>query len=456
MRIFFVILVPLLIVPSVQATDPDLVMAAERGKSEAVRALLDAGADVDQRTHSGGTALIGSTRRGHYEVMQELLDAGAHPNAMDEGLGTALFVAVDHHDEEAVELLLKAGADPNLGTRRSITPLMWTCLQGNVKLAEQLLKAGADPELRDAWGASALFYAVEGHSLAAVELLIRSGADVGARDAADIAAVDFALLNGREEIAARLQQAGAAATVIPEARQSRLRKYWGERMESLQLMRETAAIGDERPAALWEQVPRFPWPPPKPSASCVLSRTYFAGAEETVTFRVVAERLEAALQHAGYFEIKWYAVPEVQGFAMVSRIEQINADGTPKQESSERWSIEVAAPEVFSLASYLKALFTAQRGYFRILVFAVSLGPVTADATEAIDREEALAWIDRGASNLPASMLRQPFTPDHVATALIYEFEQISRDSKPSLREPSPHQGRDHLHKAGVLERLEE
>jgi len=140
---------------------------------------------------------------------------------------------------------------------------------------------------------------------------------------------------------------------------------------------------------------------------------------------------------------------------MVSRLEQINADASSK-EPPERWSVEVEHPEIFSLTSYLKALFTAQKGYFRILAFVVSSEVWSQNASVEVEREEALEWIHNGLASLPPFIRERPFTRWHTCTALIYEFEQVSEDSKPHLRVPSPHLGRDHLEKSKVLNRLKE
>jgi hypothetical protein len=120
-----------------------------------------------------------------------------------------------------------------------------------------------------------------------------------------------------------------------------------------------------------KQFPEFPWPPPKASTFTTLSDEYFRKSdEEIVLLRDVDNQLSKALEDAGYAEKSYYAVPD--GFALASRLEQINPDGTPKPEL-ERWTIKHRPLTKFSLSSYIRALFTSQPGYFRVIVFVIHL-----------------------------------------------------------------------------------
>ena len=56
----------------------ELIEAAERGDTAAVRALLDAGADVNATTNEGETALAMAQRLRHTEIVEILQNAGAN------------------------------------------------------------------------------------------------------------------------------------------------------------------------------------------------------------------------------------------------------------------------------------------------------------------------------------------------------------------------------------------
>lgn len=116
-----------------------LMWAAAEGHAPVVRALLEAGADLEARLASGFTALLFAVREGRRAVLSELLGAGADPNdkirppadGPSQARGyrgappfgaSALLIAVENaHFELAVELL-DAGADPNASTP-GYTPL---------------------------------------------------------------------------------------------------------------------------------------------------------------------------------------------------------------------------------------------------------------------------------------------------------------------------------------------
>src|ERR1700693_176363 len=62
-----------------------LVYAARADCLECAKTLLDAGADVNQRTHYGWTALLTATQNRHYKLAAYLLDHGANRNLANNG-----------------------------------------------------------------------------------------------------------------------------------------------------------------------------------------------------------------------------------------------------------------------------------------------------------------------------------------------------------------------------------
>ena len=155
------------------------------------------------------------------------------------------------------------------------------------------------------------------------------------------------------------------------------------------------------------------------------------------------------MQVSGYFEKSYYVVPD--GFALATRLEQISQDGVSKAPPA-RWSAGVPGVEHFSISDYLRALLTANPGYYRVVVFVVTDVPFTESGPPA-NMGDAQKWLTGGANVLPVSIASTPFGPNTVCTALIYEFTR-SAGKDPALLLPSPLDAHTHLVKSGLWNAL--
>jgi hypothetical protein len=161
--------------------------------------------------------------------------------------------------------------------------------------------------------------------------------------------------------------------------------------------------------------------------------------------------LEHAFDAAGYAEWSFYWIPG--GFALVSRIERIGADASPLSGPA-RWSVSMQKSRVATLDQYIKALFNAPPGHYRVIVFVVTDKSFSATRQEPTS-QEATDWLTAGAMKLPAQIGHQPYTSDHYASALIYEFERSPDAQQAMAKRPSDSLGRTHLEKAGLWSALE-
>jgi ankyrin repeat protein len=91
----------------------DLFAAAIGGKLERMEALLAQGIDVNSKTGTGRTALMGASFTGNARVVKTLLAYGADVNLADNAGTTALMDALVFGNEDIVNLLITAGADVN-------------------------------------------------------------------------------------------------------------------------------------------------------------------------------------------------------------------------------------------------------------------------------------------------------------------------------------------------------
>lgn len=199
-------------------------------------------------------------------------------------------------------------------------------------------------------------------------------------------------------------------------------------------------------------IPKFPWPPPNASAFAKIPSSILSSLDTKISLANVANKLEAALDHTGYSQKKYYQVPD--GFALVSQLEQFNPDGTSK-DLPDRWAAEFRPPRIFSLKSYIEAIFTANPGQYRIVAFIVTSQPFE-ESEETVTREEAMEWLDSGMIVLPKSIGEQPYTDEHYCTALIYEFELPGKGKEAFFKKSSELSGKDHLKKSKLWAALEQ
>lgn len=217
------------------------------------------------------------------------------------------------------------------------------------------------------------------------------------------------------------------------------------------------AIGAPAQASIDPPAPAFPWPPPRPATRHVLATERLGTAGAPATLGEAADRLLAALGRAGYAEHSFFSIqpnPDrpPEGFALVTRLEQIEPDGAPKPVP-DRWSVELPARELFSLGDFVRALFTAPEGHYRVIVFTLTGLPV-APGDEEPTRDQASDWLGSGLAHLPAALADLPWTRDHVATALIYQFRQVGAGNDPEVNPPDAPPARDQLERTGILSAL--
>lgn len=197
-------------------------------------------------------------------------------------------------------------------------------------------------------------------------------------------------------------------------------------------------------------LPSFPWPPPQASAFMDITELVHESQKEITLLGDLDRQFRRALDASGYVEKSYFSVPG--GFALVTRLEQINPDGTPKNPG--RWSLEQEILEYFSMKRYLRALFFADPGLFRVVVFIVTPQPFS-QSEQVVKRDDAMGWLSGGLSALPTLVKNQEFTDEFKITALIYQFEKPESD-EPRLSQSENLTGRDHLAGSGLLINLED
>jgi ankyrin repeat protein len=160
-------------------------LAARDGRFEALKVLVESGADVNAIAADGKNALGIAIFNGNYVIADYLIDAGSDVNQPDAQRFSPLFWAVDRRNMETapnfpwvvtedplplIRKLLDKGADPNWlvdntprarmrgGSPRIVfaTALMRAAFSADLELVELLLEHGADPHIKSSDNETAL------------------------------------------------------------------------------------------------------------------------------------------------------------------------------------------------------------------------------------------------------------------------------------------------------------
>ena len=167
-----------------------------KAKLDVITLLLTWGADVNAVDGYGQTALMHFvSEKGYFSsadmdlnILKALIDAGANVNAQTKNGGSALIYAANnpHFDMiDVIEILIDAGADVNMKNKEGVTVLMRTVAgnKANPKMIKVLIDAGADVNARDNGSHTVLMYAAQFNTNPdVIAALIDAGADINARD----------------------------------------------------------------------------------------------------------------------------------------------------------------------------------------------------------------------------------------------------------------------------------
>lgn len=192
----------------------ELIAAADRGDTDALRRLLADGAEINARDERGRTAVLAATYGHHTAAVQTLIQAGADINIRDERLDNPFLYAGAEGLIDILRLTIDAGADPALTNRFGGTALIPACERGHVEVVELLLtRTRVNVNHINNLGWTALLEAIvlsDGgppHQ-EIVRLLIAHGADVNIADKQNVTPLQHARSRGYTVIAQLLEQAG--------------------------------------------------------------------------------------------------------------------------------------------------------------------------------------------------------------------------------------------------------
>lgn len=146
--------------PRDPGTNPlqELHIACRDGDKEKVEQLLEAPAvkdpppgmrPLEALAKFGWTPLIFAARHGHPDIVTMLVDAGAFLHAKDHSGSTAMHSAAFAGSVKTIETLLDLGSPIDPVNKRGQTPLHVAASNGCLPAAKCLIKRGASPKSRD-------------------------------------------------------------------------------------------------------------------------------------------------------------------------------------------------------------------------------------------------------------------------------------------------------------------
>ena len=234
-----------------------LIYAVRANDLESAKALLDAGADVNQTSGYGWSPLLVATQNRYYKLGAYLISRGANVNLANKGGWTPLYLATDNRNIESgdypvrkpdmdhldfIKLLLDKGADVNARMKdstetRTVFTNQWldengataffrASQSGDLELMKLLLAHGADPKIDTVLHVTALQVAagigwVEGityewspeATFQACKMLVDLGLDVNAQADTGRTALHGAGHKGRTDVIQLLVDHGAKLNV---------------------------------------------------------------------------------------------------------------------------------------------------------------------------------------------------------------------------------------------------
>ncbi|XP_071097256.1 uncharacterized protein [Haliotis cracherodii] len=189
-------------------------IACLNGHENVAHILIKSGANVDDKSKTGTTALFFASGNGHKSAVEFLIKSGASVTAVNKDGWTALHQACQNGHESVAALLIKNGASVTAEDKEGCTVLHIACQNGHGSLAALLVKYGASVTAVNNDGWTALHLACQNGHESVATLLIKNGASVTAVNKDGWTALHPVCENGNESVAALLIKSGASVTAV--------------------------------------------------------------------------------------------------------------------------------------------------------------------------------------------------------------------------------------------------
>lgn len=137
-----------------------MMIGAWEGNIPLMELFLSRGANINAINNKGEQALLMAAWNGKLNAVKWLVEHGAELDRPGKHWSALHYAAFNGH-REVLDYLLRQGADINAQTPNGSSVLMMAIYDGQLKIAEHLLRRGADSSVRNDWGDAAFEWAMK-------------------------------------------------------------------------------------------------------------------------------------------------------------------------------------------------------------------------------------------------------------------------------------------------------
>ena len=172
-------------------SDDEFIDLCVGGSPSQIADAIENGANVNARDGQEATALMYAVSFNSAEAVRKLLEKGADLHARDI-FGSEALVYCNISNAEIIHVLVGAGADVNARSNNGMTVLMWAANSSKAPVISALLAAGADVNAADPDGFTSLIWAAQSNGPEEMAALLDAGADARPRAKNGKSALDYA------------------------------------------------------------------------------------------------------------------------------------------------------------------------------------------------------------------------------------------------------------------------
>jgi ankyrin repeat protein len=171
--------------------------AAQGGRWEVIKWLVDQGHDLKQPDSNGRTAMHYAAMGGHFALIQSLATAGLDIEATCNDGGSLLHYAALGGQKRLITQLLLQNFKPQTRNAQGATLIHYAAMGGHEDLIAFLEQGGLDPFEKDSFGRTILHYAAMGGHDKLIDRLSSKDHDLSARDINGATVLHLAAQGGR-------------------------------------------------------------------------------------------------------------------------------------------------------------------------------------------------------------------------------------------------------------------